>query len=257
MKFFLFAIFFLFAGWISKASWGADRPVLPKITSPVYDETNLITEEQKIALNDRLWGWSSGKIVQIQIVILNNLQDVSIEEFAIKLASEYQWGEKGKDNGILFLMSLSERKMRIEVGKGLEGAIPDIYTARIIRDIKSYFQEKKFFEGLVFLTNSLYALVLKEFPQDEMGKQQTAPSHQSKSPNGLKKIGLYIFFFIFLIVSLIQRFFSPSTPYVRRSSGWYGGSGGGGWGSGGGGSSGGGWGGGGGGFSGGGSSGDW
>lgn len=244
--------YFLFAFFLTSvlAVWASDAPQLPTIISPFYDEVGIVDEAQKNSIEERLRIWSQSNKVQIQIVILNNLQEVSIEEFSIKLASHYQWGEKGKDNGILFLMSLKERKMRIEVGKGLEGAITDAHSSRMIRELRTYFQSKNFYEGFIFLTNNLYSLVLKEFPDDDLAKQE--PSKERGS--GHSKIFYIIFFIVFIIFSFFQRLFPSNSYRTRRSTGWHSGTGG--WG--GGGSSGsGGWSGGGGGFSGGGASGDW
>jgi uncharacterized protein len=218
-----------------------------------------LNADEKAALESRLTAWSNSQRVQLQIVILNTLREVSIEEFSIKLAEKFQWGEKGTDRGVLFLISVSERKLRIEVGRGLEGQITDAHSARIIRSLKNYLREQQYFAAMVLLSNSIYELAENELPTDQLANQELVSSAKGSKSFSLKDIIVILFFAFVVLASLLQRFLGINQYQSRRSSGHYpgmfGGSGSS-WGGGGGGG-GGGWSGGGGGFSGGGASGDW
>ena len=71
---------------------------------------------------------------QVVIAVFPSLEGESLEDFSIKLAEKWRVGQKGLDDGAIMLVFLNERKVRIEVGYGLEGAIPDLEAARIIRE---------------------------------------------------------------------------------------------------------------------------
>ena len=161
----------------------------------------VLDDSQRLSLEQRLQVWRSSGKLQLQIVFLQNLDGLPIEEYSIKLAEMYQFGDKQKDNGIIFLVSFQDRKMRLEVGQGLEGAITDAHSARILREVKEYFNHKQFFDGIVFVSNAVYQLVLQEMPDDQLGAggvnyQSSATSSLSKR-SVFEKIIIFLFFFKF------------------------------------------------------------
>lgn len=93
---------------------------------------------------------------EIAIVTLASLENENIEDFANRLFEKWGIGKKGKNNGVLILVAFKEKKIRIEIGYGIEGIIPDAKAGRIIREIMSpLFREGKFGEGIL---NAVYVI---------------------------------------------------------------------------------------------------
>ncbi|ANE41649.1 methanol dehydrogenase [Fervidobacterium sp. SC_NGM5_O18] len=101
---------------------------------------------------------------QVTAVIIDSLQGITIEEYAVELFRRWGIGQKGKDNGVLLLVAINDRQMRIEVGYGLEGAIPDGKAGRI-RDeyIIPYFKEGDYSKGIYYGYLALAKEVAKEY----------------------------------------------------------------------------------------------
>lgn len=101
---------------------------------------------------------------QVVAVTVNSLEGEEIEDYSYNLAKSWKLGDKDADNGILLLLSVKERKVRIEVGSGLEGALPDSKTGRILDTYGvDYFSENKFSEGMQSVYNSLINEVYIEY----------------------------------------------------------------------------------------------
>lgn len=221
---------------------------IPKLTGPVVDSAGLITSQDQRFLEDLLLRFQAQ--AQIQILTIPSLQDHSIEEFSIAVTDQWKLGDKKKDNGVLLLISAKEKKIRIEVGQGLEGVIPDVIAKRIISDVMvPVFRQGSVSKGVVLGVYQIIHTIDPNFENaanDEKGF--SADQEQSLRIKDIAIAVIFIFMFIFL--SIFNR---------RGGGGGFGGGymGGRGFGGGFGGSGGGGWSGGGGGFSGGGSSGNW
>ncbi len=120
-----------------------------KITSYVTDETNTLSNSQIRTLADKLKSFEDSTSNQVVIYIINSLGGRNIEQYAHEIATKNQIGQKGKNNGVLFLISMNDKKMRIEVGYGLEGALPDALCKRIIEnEVKPEFQKSNYYEGI-------------------------------------------------------------------------------------------------------------
>ncbi len=225
------------------------RPSPPKL---VNDFTNTLTAEQKFALEKKLVAYDDSTSNQVAIVVINSTNDYPIEDVALKILRNWGVGNKKNNNGIVLLVAKEDRQIRIEVGYGLEGAIPDITAGHIIdREILPNFKEGNFYRGLDEATSAIFLAATGEY---------TAPKGYGTKK---KKISFVWIIILLLLVWLISGFFGGKKGRGgmlsgRGYQGWAGPvfSGGGGWS--GGGSSGGGFGGfGGGGGGGGGASGGW
>lgn len=231
---------------------------VPPLTGPVVDEADMIRTNDEKILRAWLKDINARGKAQIQVLTVPNLGGLNIEQASIEVAEDWQLGDKKKDNGVLILVALQERKIRIEVGQGLEGELPDAIASRIIREsMTPLFQQGSPSQGIVLGVYQVIRIVEPEFNPDERLEQATVRSGGLFS----KYEGIFIFLFVIIVLFFRAIFF----PFSRsRSRGGWGGpggfGGGGGWGGGSGGGfggSGGGWSGGGGGFSGGGASGGW
>ncbi|NUN06231.1 MAG: TPM domain-containing protein [Bdellovibrio sp.] len=236
---FLF-IFISSMGFLAQAEFK-----VPALSGPVIDEVGYLTRSDRQELMQLLYDFNRRGKAQVQVMILADLQGLPIEQASIAIAEKLKLGDEKKDNGVLFLIGAQERALRIEVGQGLEGAIPDITAKRIISDqVIPLFRSKRFSAGVVIGVHEILRLADKEFADEN--------KLEESSSGGNIPVGVIIL--LLIIISVLGRFGGGRGSHMR--GGWGGGGlGGGGWGSGGG--SGGGWSGGGGGFSGGGASGNW
>ncbi len=218
---------------------------IPQLNSLVMDRAGVLSNRVERGLAQALLRIKRQHGHELAVLTINSLDGNNIEEHSIAIVDQWQLGQKGKDNGLLFLVAIDDRKMRIEVGRGLEGDIPDVIAGRIIREIKPYFKKGDYqsgiLAGMIHITQRL-GLTLKGTPR---------PPAKPRSGG----ISLSSLFFLFLMLAtLFGRRGGGILPFIMMGS-MMGGGGRGGFG--GGGFSGGGSFGGGGGFSGGGASGGW
>ena len=124
---------------------------LPKPNPPslVVDYANLISSYDQQQLNQKLIAIDDSSSNQIVVAIVQNLNGQVLEEVALNTFREWGIGNKKTNNGVLLLIALDERQVRIEVGYGLEGAIPDVTAKDIIeRDIKPAFRQGHYYSGI-------------------------------------------------------------------------------------------------------------
>jgi uncharacterized protein len=271
----------------------AQAPV-PTLTSRVTDLAGALTNEQRNALEERLAAFESRKGSQIAVLLVPTTAPEAIEQFAIRVAEQWKVGRKGVDDGAILVVAVNDRALRIEVGYGLEGALPDAVAKRIIaEDIVPHFKRGDLYGGI----NAGLSRMIGVAEGETLPAPQRARSGTSEGGGleGLLMIGFMLVFVVGGIVrSVFGRFLGSGVigaiggvagwlmlgsiamgvlvavvalvlslmggmaglGGARQRGGWHsGGFGGGGWGGGGGG--GGSWGGGGGGFGGGGASGRW
>lgn len=105
---------------------------VPKLQGYVNDYAGMISPETKARLESELRAFEQSDSTQVVIFTIPSLEGEAIEDFGIKVAESWKIGQKGKDNGIIFVVAKQERKMRIEVGRGLEGKLTDLMAGRII-----------------------------------------------------------------------------------------------------------------------------
>ncbi|MET0984891.1 MAG: TPM domain-containing protein [Steroidobacteraceae bacterium] len=128
----LLATVLTLALWFSVVTAWADVAI-PPLRSPVTDLTGTLTQEQVKALEQTLLAFEKRKGSQIAILVLPTTKPEAIEQFSIRLAEAWRVGRKSIDDGAIIVLALQDREVRIEVGYGLEGALPDLIASRIIR----------------------------------------------------------------------------------------------------------------------------
>ena len=137
------------------------RPNPPRL---VNDIAGVLSAEQENMLERKLIAYDDSTSNQIAVVLISSLNEYPIEEYALKLFRDWQIGNKTTNNGILVLAAIDDRKIRIEVGYGLEGAVPDITANTIItNDIVPSFRSDDYYEGLDKATNSIIAAAAGEY----------------------------------------------------------------------------------------------
>lgn len=124
-------------------------PIPPRPAQRVSDYANLLAAADRQTLEDALAAHERATTNQIIIAIFPSLEGESLEDFSMRLAEAWKPGQAGKDNGVLLAIFMQERKMRFEVGYGLEGVLPDVVCKRIIdEDLTPRFREQDFAGGL-------------------------------------------------------------------------------------------------------------
>ena len=127
------AALLLCAAWLCAAAAHADVAV-PPLTSRVTDLTGTLSGEAVNRIETQLAAVESAKGSQIAVLIVPTTQPEEIEQYGIRVADQWQLGRKGIDDGAILLIAKNDRRVRIEVGRGLEGALPDAIANRIITD---------------------------------------------------------------------------------------------------------------------------
>src|SRR5579862_8558603 len=108
---------------------------VPPLTGRVVDQTATLSASDTDALTQRLKDLETRKGSQVAVLIVPTTQPEAIEQFSIRVAEAWKIGRKKIDDGALLVVAKNDRKLRIEVGYGLEGAIPDVTARRIIDEI--------------------------------------------------------------------------------------------------------------------------
>ena len=161
--------YWLAAIWMAVLSlfgsvWAADGVVpIPRLEARVTDLTGTLTRDQQAQLESQLVSLERDKGAQIAVLLLPTTLPETIEQFGIRLAEAWKIGRKGADDGVIVIVAKNDRAVRIEVGYGLEGAIPDAVAKRIIEErITTRFREGDFFGGLQASTSALGRIVAGE-----------------------------------------------------------------------------------------------
>jgi uncharacterized protein len=230
-------------------------PKFPALAGRVTDAANILPPATEAALTARLETLEATTKAQLVVATVPDLQGYEIDEFGYQLGRAWGIGQKGTNNGALLIVAPNDRKVRIEVGYGLEGVLTDAVTSTIIRrNIIPYFKAGDMAGGVDAGADALIKLL--ELPPDERAKVAQAAAMDAGGDGG-PGAGFIIWLIIILIWIVLATSrrkrglrAGPAVVWGPGMGGW--GGGGGGWGGGGGG-----FGGGGGSFGGGGSSGSW
>lgn len=225
------------------------------------DYAGLLSGAERERLESILAAGERATGAQVVIAVFRSLEGESLEDATIRLAERWRIGRKGLDDGVIVVVFVRERRVRLEVGYGLEGTIPDVVASRIIRDsVAPRFREARYAEGLEAAVAAILARVEGRESPDAAAR---ASRHAGPGLPSWAVLGFFVLLALTVLILLrdaieARRFVRRntytaggrgwSTPVVLPGPTW----GGGGWSAGGGGFSGGG-----GGFGGGGASGEW
>jgi len=157
---FALALVFVVGGYSGEVR-ALDVPPAPTLDTSIVDQTRTLTEQQIADLSDQIRTGRTQKDYQIGILIIPTLgNDEYLEGYSLKVARQWGIGTKEKNNGVLMLVVKDDRKIRIEVGRGLEGDLTDIEAGRIIRDvITPNFKKGDYYNGIRLGTQSIQAEV--------------------------------------------------------------------------------------------------
>ena len=160
---------------------------VPKNTGYVNDLAGLISSATELKIENFLRGFEASDSTQLVVLTVDSLQGEALEEYSLKVAENWGIGQKGKDNGALLLIAKQERKIRIEVGYGLEGKLTDLLAGRIIdNDITPHFKAGDYEGGVVAGITGMAEAVRGEY-------QGTGTTSSKKKRNPLGSLALLLF----------------------------------------------------------------
>lgn len=191
------------------------RPNPPKL---VNDFAGVLSPGEEQQLEQQLVAYDDSTSNQIAIVTVKTLDGYPIEEYALKILRNWGVGNKNTNNGIVILAAIDDRKVRIEVGYGLEGAIPDITASHIIReDIAPNFRSQDYYQGF----SRAAASVIKA----AAGEYKAPADYNKKKARGKSFPYGFIVFIIIMVVLFAGRGRGGGGGggfMSRRGSGWLG-----------------------------------
>ncbi len=177
---------------------------VPKLKGRVNDYAGLLTTQQVMDLETLLFNYEQKTSAQIALLIIKSLNGSDIERYSMKVVEKWKLGQKDRDNGVLLLVALKEKKLRIEVGYGLEGIITDLKAGYIIRKIiVPYFKQGDYYQGIYKGLSAIGGLITNEYQisPEELAKYKKS---QARSSGGLSGY-MTLLFFIFFFVSVFSR----------------------------------------------------
>jgi len=134
---------------LAGAASAQDLQPVPALEARVTDRTGTLTAGQQAELEQKLAAFEQRKGAQVALLIVPTTQPEAIEQYSIRVVDAWKLGRKQTDDGVLLLVALQDRALRIEVGYGLEGVLPDAIASRIINDtIKPLFRQGDIYGGV-------------------------------------------------------------------------------------------------------------
>lgn len=166
-----------------------EKPEPPRLVNDYVG--GLLSAAEISALENKLVAYNDSTSTQIAIVIVRTTEPYDIADFALQLGRKWGVGQEGKNNGIVLLWAPGDRKVTIQTGYGMEGAIPDIYAKRIISNIIApNFKELRFYQGLDEATTAIIDYAKGEHKADS----------RSRSQDDEFPVGTIFLFFLIVII---------------------------------------------------------
>lgn len=149
---------------------------IPAFDSPVVDTTGTLDAASKQRLEQQALALRQRKGSQLQVLIVPSTAPETIEQYAVRAFESFRLGRKGVDDGVLLIVAKDDRKVRIEVGYGLEGAIPDITAGRVIQEyMVPKFRQGDYAGGIIDATTQLVKLIDGEPLPEPVADNPTGP----------------------------------------------------------------------------------
>ena len=190
---------FLFAATMPWVAAAQSLQPIPALAARVTDLTGTLTSAERSALEEKLSAFEARKGAQIAVLVVPTTQPEAIEQYSIRVVDAWKLGREKPDDGALLLVALQDRALRIEVGRGLEGALTDLVSNRIITEtITPRFREGDFAGGISAGVDRMISVVDGE-PLPEPEKHWTGPP----DIGGMLPILFFVVFFASTILRAI------------------------------------------------------
>lgn len=169
------------------------------------DRANLVTPDQATQLNEKLKAFEQKSGAQFIVYIFPSLEGEPLEDFTIRCAEKWKTGQKKYDNGLILFVFAQEKKLRVEVGYGLEGSVTDAFSSVLISDvIKPRFQANDYYGGLNAAIDAVDAKITKgETPVPPMQRSGDARGARNEI-NPIFVLGI-LFVVFFVILPMLSR----------------------------------------------------
>jgi len=177
------------------------QPDFPALSGRVVDEANLLDAQLQRRIAQALEAHESATTEQVVVVTVPNLQGYPIEEYGYRLGREWGVGQEGSDNGALLIVALEERRVRIEVGYGLEGRLTDAQSSIIINQaITPAFRQGDYAGGIANGVSAMLQVLGGEPLQARSGPPAGQQAGQQAGQHGQERPGLSPLFLLLMIV---------------------------------------------------------
>lgn len=197
----------------SVPSIGYGQAGLPMPSHYVEDYANVLAASDEASLNGILQELEQKTGAQYIVLTVQSTEGVAIDQYAIELAEKWKLGQAGKDNGMLFVIAVGDKKYRFEVGYGLEGFITDAYCGRVGREVlKPYLKKGDYSKGILQATATIAQRIAKEYGVTLSGMPKLRSVPGGRVRRGVPCCGLLPFLLLFLI------FFGMSPARRSRQS---------------------------------------
>jgi uncharacterized protein len=154
---------------------------VPFLSGRVNDQANMIPADARQRIEQKLAAFEQQTGAQVAVLTLPSLEGDAIEDFSLRVVEAWKLGKKGKDNGVLFLVSKQDRRMRIEVGYGLEPELTDLESGRILDDVVTpYFRNGDFGGGIEHGVDA----ILASLQGQEVVAPESGGAAEVRSPGG-------------------------------------------------------------------------
>lgn len=181
----------------------------------VHDEAGILTPQTIGALEAMLKAERDSTSNQIAVFLVQNLEGGDLDEYANRVFNAWKLGDEKKDNGVLFIVAMDEKQMRIEVGAGLEGVLTDVQSSRINRnEVAPLFRRKEYEKAIVSGVFSIIQTIKGEYKNDSPVAR--------KSKKGRSPFITLIVIIIFLVIAG-RRKSGPGSGYWTPGGGFIGG----------------------------------
>ncbi len=177
----------------------------PKLTGRVVDQADLLSPEQESVIDAKLAALEKQSRRQLVVVTISDLGGYDIADYGFRLGDQWGIGDKERDDGALLIVAPTERKVRIEVGYGLEGIMPDVLAGRIIRDaIIPRFKANDYPGGIAAGVDAIAKQLT--LPPDEAKKvvQEAERAQSDNSGNG-EALLFILFILLFFVLPMVLR----------------------------------------------------
>jgi uncharacterized protein len=210
MKKILLILLFIAVGSLSAVK-------IPRLQGRVNDYANILSSRETAELEKMLIANENATSTEIVVLTVKSLDGEPLETYSMKVAEAWKIGKKEFDNGLLLLIAMEERAIRIEVGYGLEAIITDMKSGYIIRNyLAPYFQKGQFYNGIYESLKVLTSITANEFDisEEELARYQ---KEQTKSEKGHIPVGVIIFI-LFIVLSSARRGRGGLLPMILLGS---------------------------------------
>jgi len=193
----------------------------PKLEGRVNDRASLLSSAEAQSLEQKLAAHEKATGQQFALLTVKSLEGDVIEDFAVRVFESWKLGKKGKDDGLLLVVSLDDRKMKIEVGYGLEGVVTDAVSSRVIRGtLAPAFKSKNYAAGI----DRAFDALMARAAGDPSAEPQAQPEQERRPA---PRFGQWIGFLVLFLLLPFLHFVNRSTPFGGRrgrfGGGFYGG----------------------------------